>query len=105
MNEMIDYYTRKAICENPDNFLDFLECNFGTVILIGICIFCFFLGIAIILNIYSDHKKNRISDEELESKDLDEMKEILDKKLESDILDKKIELAKLELEAQKNSSN
>lgn len=33
------------------------------------------------------------------------MKEILDKKLESDILDKKLELAKLELEAQKSSSN
>lgn len=50
MESIFNEIAREYICKNPDTLGKWIECNQGLFVMIIICIFAFFLGIAIILN-------------------------------------------------------
>lgn len=57
-NEIADEIITDYVCRNPKTFVQFLECNYYTVILIAICVFLFFLGIAILIKVFETRDNN-----------------------------------------------
>ena len=61
-NEIADEIITDYVCRNPKTFVQFLECNYYTVILIAICVFLFFLGIEILIKVFEIHDNNNKND-------------------------------------------
>lgn len=52
MNSLGSYLVKDLFCSNPTNFLMFLNCNKYQIIIIAICVFLFYLGIAILIKLH-----------------------------------------------------
>lgn len=51
-NSLGNYMYKELVCSNPTNFLMFLNCNKYQIIIIAICVFLFYLGIAILIKLH-----------------------------------------------------